>query len=104
MIRVNTHEAKTRLSELLSKVECKQETVVIYRSGVPVAELLPWKKTRDLLRQNPRLKKVVFHEDASLPLREDEWPKASCPTPWPADRSQTDRPLFPKARQRSRSV
>ena len=77
MIRVNTHEAKTRLSELLSKVERKHETVVICRSGVPVAELLPWRKTCDPLRQHPKLKKVVFHEDPSLPLSEDDWPSAS---------------------------
>ena len=74
MISVNTHEAKTRLSELLSKVETKHETVVICRNGKPIAELLPWKKAKDPLRQSHKLKKVKFHEDPTLPLSEDEWP------------------------------
>ncbi len=73
MISVNTHEAKTRLSELLMKVEQKHETVVICRNGVPVAELSSWKKNQDPLRQNPKLKNVIFHEDPSLPLQEEDW-------------------------------
>ena len=76
MISVNTHEAKTRLSELLSKVESKHETVIICRNGSPVAELLPWGKTKNPLRQNPKLKKIKFKEDPSLPLSEDEWPES----------------------------
>jgi prevent-host-death family protein len=75
MISVNTHEAKTRLSELLSKVETKHETVVICRNGTPIAELLPWKKIKNPLRQSRKLKKIKFHEDPSLPLSEDEWPE-----------------------------
>ena len=75
MISVNTHEAKTRLSELLAKVETKHETIVICRNGTPVAELLPWKKVKNPLRQNPKLKKIKFHEDPSLPLSENNWPE-----------------------------
>ncbi|HEX7739473.1 MAG TPA: type II toxin-antitoxin system prevent-host-death family antitoxin [Marmoricola sp.] len=37
-ITVNVQDAKTRLSELLKRVEAGQ-TVVIARAGVPVAEL-----------------------------------------------------------------
>ena len=74
MISVNTHEAKTRLSELLMKVEQKHEVIVICRNGMPVAELLPWKKTHNPLRQSPKLSKVIFHEDPSLPLKEGDWP------------------------------
>lgn len=37
---VNVHEAKTRLSELLARVE-RGEEVIIARSGVPVAMLQP---------------------------------------------------------------
>jgi prevent-host-death family protein len=40
MVQVNMHEAKTRLSQLVELVE-KGERVVIARSGVPVAELVP---------------------------------------------------------------
>ncbi|GJL53717.1 MAG: hypothetical protein NPIRA02_08490 [Nitrospirales bacterium] len=74
MISVNTHEAKTRLSELLLKVEQQHETVVICRNGDPVAELLPWKKGRNPLRQSQKLKNIVYHEDPSKPLGDDEWP------------------------------
>ena len=75
MISVNTHEAKTRLSELLAKVETKHETIVICRNGTPVAELLPWKKVKNPLRQSPKLKRIKFHEDPSLPLSENDWPE-----------------------------
>jgi prevent-host-death family protein len=74
MISVNTHEAKTRLSELLSKVEQQRETIVICRNGKPVAELLPWSKGRSPLRQSQKLNKVVFHEDPTLPLSKEDWP------------------------------
>ena len=42
MIKVNTHEAKTRLSALLADVENKGEHVVICRNGKPIAELRPY--------------------------------------------------------------
>jgi prevent-host-death family protein len=74
MISVNTHEAKTRLSELLAKVEAGKETIVICKNGIPVAELLPWKKNKNPLNQNPVLKKVKFYENPLLPLSDDEWP------------------------------
>ena len=37
---VNVHEAKTKLSELLKKVEAGEE-IVIARAGKPVARLVP---------------------------------------------------------------
>ena len=40
MVRVNVHEAKSTLSQLLSRVEAG-ERVVIARAGRPVAELVP---------------------------------------------------------------
>jgi prevent-host-death family protein len=77
MISVNTHEAKSRLSELLLRVEQKHESVIICRNGTPVAELQPWSSTRNPLHQSARLKKIVFTEDPSMPLTTDEWPLAS---------------------------
>ncbi len=75
MIRVNTHEAKTKLSKLLARVEHKREAFVICRNGVPIAEVLPWNKSKkDPLAQSAKLKKVVFLEDPSLPLEEEDWP------------------------------
>lgn len=43
MAIVNVQEAKTRLSELLSRVE-RGEEVVIARSGKPIAQLRPVEK------------------------------------------------------------
>ena len=74
MVTVNIHEAKTRLSELISRVERQHEMVVICRNGVPVAELLPRSKVKDPFRQSSKLKKVVYHEDPTLPLSEGDWP------------------------------
>jgi prevent-host-death family protein len=74
MISVNTHEAKSRLSELLAIVEKKHEAVVICRNGTPVAELMPWTIVKDPLRQNSRLSKVKIYEEPSMPLSNDEWP------------------------------
>jgi len=74
MISVNTHEAKTRLSEILAKIEKKKEKVIICRNGKPVAEMGPVKKTINPLNQHPKLKKVIIHEDPALPLDNDDWP------------------------------
>lgn len=40
MAGISVHEAKTRLSELLDRVEAG-ETITISRSGRPVADLVP---------------------------------------------------------------
>ncbi len=77
MISVNTHEAKTHLSELLSKVEKNHEIVLICRNGIPVAELSAWNKNKNPLAQDARLKKIKFYKDPSLPLDQEDWPQAS---------------------------
>ncbi|MGA1871965.1 MAG: type II toxin-antitoxin system Phd/YefM family antitoxin [bacterium] len=56
MISVNTHEAKTRLSELLSKVEEQSKRVIICRNGEPVAEVIPWAKGQNPIKQDPGLR------------------------------------------------
>ena len=38
---VNTHEAKSRLSELIRKAEAGAE-VIVARNGRPVAKIVPW--------------------------------------------------------------
>ncbi|MGD8399355.1 MAG: type II toxin-antitoxin system Phd/YefM family antitoxin [Bacillota bacterium] len=74
MLAVNTHEAKTRLSELLTKIELKKETVFICRNGHPIAKLIPLHKMVNPLQQDPELKRVIFHEDPSAPLDGTDWP------------------------------
>jgi prevent-host-death family protein len=43
-MEVNIHEAKTNLSKLLARVASGEE-VVIAKAGIPVAKLVPVKKT-----------------------------------------------------------
>jgi prevent-host-death family protein len=76
MLKVNTHEAKTRLSELLAAVEKRGEVVILCRAGRPVAEIRALRPRRDPLRKDPRLSKIVFHENPAAPLHPDDWPPA----------------------------
>lgn len=79
MNRINTHEAKTRLSELLARVEETGETFVICRNGRSIAELRPWSRpVSDRLRSLPALQpKLSEGYDPVSPLNEDEWPEVS---------------------------
>ena len=72
MIQVNTQEAKTKLSFLLSKVETENEKVKICRNGKPIAVLVPVSKIHDPLKQYAKLKGVIFHEDPTQPLDNDD--------------------------------
>lgn len=49
METVNTHEAKTHLSRLLSRVEMGEEIIIANR-GVPVAKLVPYKNNSQSTR------------------------------------------------------
>jgi antitoxin (DNA-binding transcriptional repressor) of toxin-antitoxin stability system len=79
MVRVNMHEAKSRLSELVRAVEERNETVVLCRDGVEVAEIRRRpgrrRRLRDLTPQ-PRFE-VTFAPgyDPAEPLTGDEWPE-----------------------------
>ena len=42
---VNTHEAKSRLSELIREAEAGVE-VIVARNGNPVAKIVPWRPAR----------------------------------------------------------
>ncbi len=79
MIRVNMHEAKSRLSELVKAVESGKQTVVLCRGGVEVAELRgrpPVTKKKRVLRFDPALAPVLAPGyDPTEPASEDEWPE-----------------------------
>jgi prevent-host-death family protein len=63
---VNIHEAKTRFSQLIERVE-RGEEVVIARAGKPVARLVPLNgRPRDLGRMRGRIR-VADDFDAPLP-------------------------------------
>jgi prevent-host-death family protein len=75
MIIINTHEAKTKLSELLANIEKTQATVRICRNGVPIADLVPVAKTQNPLKQHAEIKKIKILYDPAAPLDENEWPE-----------------------------
>ena len=78
MKNVNTHEAKTRLSELIAMVERGEDEVTICRNGKPVARLVAVEAPRvDPMSVNPRLGPVILHEDPCAPLDEEAWPEES---------------------------
>ena len=77
MVRVNMHEAKTRLSELVKAVEERDETVVLCRDGREVAEIRrrnPRRRARRLT-PDPRFR-VEFAPGyvPTEPLSDAEWP------------------------------
>ena len=79
MIRVNMHEAKTRLSELVKAVEERDDVVVLCRDGREVAEIRrrATRRQRRNLAPDARLR-VEFAPgyDPAEPLAEEEWPRA----------------------------
>jgi antitoxin (DNA-binding transcriptional repressor) of toxin-antitoxin stability system len=76
MITVNTHEAKSNLSKLLTAVEEKGEVVLICRNGKPVAEMKAFKATAGRFASNPDLK-VTFAPgfNPTEPATEEDWPE-----------------------------
>ena len=80
MVRVNMHEAKTRLSELVKAVEERNETIVLCRDGREVAEIRrrPRRRSSRTLAADPRFR-VEFAPGYSPaePLSDDEWPERS---------------------------
>lgn len=77
MVVVNTHEAKTRLSELIAKVEETGEHIVLCRSGKPVAEIVPIQKTvRKFQDPVPEYLKIKILGDVITPAMPiEEWPE-----------------------------
>lgn len=75
MIKVNTHEAKSKLSALIKRVE-KGEWVRICRNGYPIADLRPIIRAKNPLKQDASLA-VRFAESPVAPLGEDEWPESA---------------------------
>jgi antitoxin (DNA-binding transcriptional repressor) of toxin-antitoxin stability system len=80
MVRVNMHEAKTRLSELVKAVEERNETVVLCRDGQEVAEIRRRVKRRAVRNLTPDARFRVglapgYRTDE--PLAQDEWPETA---------------------------
>ncbi len=63
---VNTHEAKSRLSELIREAESGRE-VIVARNGRPVAKIIPWPPARPGRRPGRWAGRVVYHDDIVEP-------------------------------------
>ncbi len=59
---VNTHEAKSRLSELIREAEEGHE-VIVARNGHPVAKIIPWPPTRPARVAGSWSDQVVYGAD-----------------------------------------
>lgn len=55
MIIINTHEAKTKLSQLLAMIEQQKEIIRICRNGKPIADLSPILEIVDPFKQHDKL-------------------------------------------------
>lgn len=71
MVKVNMHEAKTRLSQLVELVE-RGERVVIARRGIPVAEIVPHAAGGTPRRGGVWKGKATIPADFDAPLPEVE--------------------------------
>jgi antitoxin (DNA-binding transcriptional repressor) of toxin-antitoxin stability system len=80
MVRVNMHEAKTRLSELVKAVEERNETVILCRDGREVAEIRRRvaRRAGRNLAPDPRFKvERRAGYDPTEPLGDEEWPEST---------------------------
>ncbi len=65
---VNTHEAKSRLSELIREVE-EGRDVIVARNGRPVAKIISWPPAHVARTPGVWTGRVEYHED---PVDSDE--------------------------------
>ncbi|KAA0253182.1 MAG: type II toxin-antitoxin system Phd/YefM family antitoxin [Acidobacteria bacterium] len=70
MTEVNVHDAKTRLSQLLVRVEAGEE-IVIARAGKPVARLVPFDASSPRRPLGLDAGKIRIADDFDAPLPED---------------------------------
>lgn len=59
---VNTHEAKSRLSELIREAEEGVE-VIVARNGQPVARIVAWRPARPTREPGAWAGRVAYHDD-----------------------------------------
>ena len=71
MEKVNIHDAKTRLSSLIERVEAGEE-FVIARAGRPVARLAPLASRRGRRKMGALDGRFRIPDDFNAPLPDDE--------------------------------
>lgn len=70
MASVNVHEAKTRFSELLKRVEAGEE-IVIARAGKPLAKLVPLRRVGEPRQPGGWEGRVWIAPDFDAPLPDE---------------------------------
>jgi len=70
MSKVNTHEAKTRFSQLLRRVAAGEEITIANR-GVPVARLVPIPQDQVVRKLGIFRDQMTIPDDFDAPLSED---------------------------------
>lgn len=70
MLKVNTHEAKTRFSRLLRRVAAGEEITIANR-GVPVARLVPIPADQVARKLGIFRDQMTISDDFDAPLSED---------------------------------
>ena len=63
---VNTHEAKSRLSELIREAE-EGTDVIVARNGQPVAKIIPWPPPVPTRTSGAWAGRVAYHDDIVAP-------------------------------------
>ena len=72
--KLNIHEAKTKLSAVLAKIEKTGKKVLICRNGKPIAELSPIKGGVGMrLGKHPVMSKIRINYDPTEALTDEEW-------------------------------
>jgi prevent-host-death family protein len=68
--QVNIYEAKTQLSKLVDRAS-KGETIVIAKSGTPVARLVPLEEKKSRIRFGSMKGKIWVADDFDAPLPDE---------------------------------
>ncbi len=72
---INIYEAKAQFSKLIMSVQNTGKPITICRNNKPVVDIMPHKKTKNPLIQNPLLKGAKFSCDPCATVSEKDWPK-----------------------------
>ncbi len=73
--QINIYEAKTNFSKLIQEVIKKHSSITIHLRGMPVAELIPFKKKKILFKPDAELKGAQYLQDPCAEVDLKDWPE-----------------------------
>jgi prevent-host-death family protein len=73
--QINIYQAKTNFSKLIQEVISKRSSITIYLRGTPVAELVPFKKKKNLFKEDRELKGAKYLQDPCAGVDAKDWPE-----------------------------